>query len=105
MTNEALIRLFTSKGSDQAKNYTGALSIRDGKLYSYNLLIGEYISRPSEGFIGLLIHNHMARPNGLGFVSNTTSQHVALLKRMTEWHPRIIRSSWYDSYEGSTLRD
>lgn len=91
MTNEALITLFTSKSADQGKNYTGALTFRGGHLYSYNLLIGEYISDPDEGFIGLLIHDHMA--TGLGFISNTTSQHVALLKRMTEYHPRRINAS------------
>ena len=90
MTNEQIIQAFHNKTHDRTTNRK-ALSIRDGKLYSYNLLIGEYISRPDEGFIGLLIHDHMA--TGLGFVSTTTSQHVALLKRMTEWHPRIIRSS------------
>ena len=90
MTNEALIKLFTSKTADQGKNYTGALTFRGGQIFSYNLLIGEYISRPDEGFIGLLIHDHMA--TGLGFISNTTSQHVALLKRMTEYHPRKVRT-------------
>mgnify|MGYP001250682569 CR=1 FL=1 len=90
MTNEDLITLFTSKSADQGKNYTGALTFYGNKIFSYNLLIGEYVDRAEEGFIGLLIHNHMA--TGLGFISNTTSQHVALLKRMTEYHPRKIRS-------------
>jgi hypothetical protein len=49
------------------------------------------VDRSEQGFIGLLVHDHMA--TGLGFVSATTSQHVSLLKRLTQWHPRIIRSS------------
>jgi hypothetical protein len=92
MTNEALIKLFTSSTrSEKGKNHTGALSFIGNKIYSYNLLIGEYVDRSEEGFIGLLIHDHMA--TGLGFVSATTSQHVSLLKRVTEYHPRIVRSS------------
>jgi len=91
MTNEDLIKLFTSKSAEQGKNYTGALTFSGNRIFSYNLLIGEYVDRSEEGFIGLLIHDHMA--TGLGFVSNTTSQHVALLKRITEYHPRIVRST------------
>lgn len=90
MTNEALIKLFTSKSSDKGKNHTGALSFLGNKIYSYNLLIGEYVDRSEEGFIGLLIHDHMA--TGLGFISSTTSQHVGLLKRITQHHPRKLRS-------------
>jgi|TARA_R100000030_G_scaffold98454_1_gene88417 hypothetical protein len=91
MTNENLIKLFTSKSAEQGKNYTGTLFFRGGKIYSYNLLIGEYVDRSEEGFIGLLIHDHMA--TGLGFISMTTSQHVSLLKRITEYHPRMFASS------------
>ena len=94
MKNEDLIKAFTNRsatGADMGKNYTGALTFSGDKIYSYNLLIGEYIDRSEEGFIGLLIHDHMA--TGLGFVSNTTSQHVALLKRETKYHPRIVRST------------
>ena len=90
MTNEQIIKSFYTH-SHSNTNQSKPLSIRNGKLYSYNLLIGEYVSRPDEGFCGLLIHNHMA--TGLGFVSATTSQHVSLLKRMTLHHPRIVRSS------------
>ena len=90
MTNEALIKLFTSKTAEKGKNYTGALTFYGNRIFSYNLLIGEYVDRSEEGFIGLLIHDHMA--TGLGFVSSTTSQHVSLLKRITEYHPRIVRS-------------
>jgi len=94
MKNEDLIKAFTNRsatGADMGKNFTGALTFIGDKIYSYNLLIGEYVDRSEEGFIGLLIHDHMA--TGLGFVSNTTSQHVALLKRITEYHPRIVRST------------
>ena len=91
MTNENLIKLFTSKSAQQGKSSTGNLSFRGNKIYSYNLLIGEYVDRSEEGFIGLLIHDHMA--TGLGFVSATTSQHVSLLKRLTEYHPRQFASS------------
>ena len=96
MTNEKIIKAFTNK-THGSTNSRKALSIRDGKLYSYNLLIGEYVSRPDEGFCGLLIHDHMA--TGLGFVSATTSQHVSLLKRVTRYHPRIVRSSEGDLFD------
>ena len=88
MTNEQIIRSFLSDRSSDT-NKRKALSIRDGKLYSYNLMIGEYIHTPEQGFSGLLIHDHTA--TGQGFVSMTTSQHVSLLKRLTEWHPRQIK--------------
>ena len=97
MTNENLIKLFTSKSAPKGKSSTGALSFRGNKIYSYNLLIGEYISRPDEGFCGLLIHDHMA--TGLGFISATTSQHVSLLKRVTKYHPRIVRSTENDLFD------
>ena len=88
MTNEQIIRSFIF-GRSSDTNKRKPLSIRDGKLYSYNLVIGEYIHTPDEGFSGLLIHDHTA--TGQGFVSMTTSQHVSLLKRLTEWHPRQIK--------------
>ena len=97
MTNENLILLFTSKSAEKGKNYTGALTFSGNKIYSYNLLIGEYVDRSEEGFIGLLIHDHMA--TGLGFVSSTTSQHVGLLKRITYYHPRIVRSDHTNLFE------
>jgi len=90
MTNEQIIKCFYTH-SHSNTNKSKALSIRDGKLYSYTLLIGEYVDRPDEGFSGLLIHDHTA--TGLGFISMTTSQHVALLKRMTEYHPRKFAST------------
>ena len=88
MTNEQIIRSFLSDHSSDT-NKRKALSIRDGKLYSYSLMIGEYIHTQDQGFSGLLIHDHTA--TGQGFVSMTTSQHVSLLKRLTEWHPRQIK--------------
>lgn len=90
LTNEATIKLFTSRSGENGVNSTKTLTVRDGKIYSYNLLIAEYISLPEEGFIGLLIHDHMA--TGLGFVSMTTSHHIGLLMRETTYHPRRIRS-------------
>lgn len=88
MTNEQIINQFTNSFNRKDTNKRKALSIRDGKLYSYNLLIGEYISE--DGFIGLLIHDHWGK--GLGTVSNTTSQHVGLLIRATQYHPRKLKS-------------
>ena len=96
MTNEQIIKSFYTH-SHSNTNQSKPLSIRNGKLYSYNLLIGEYVSRPDDGFCGLLIHNHMA--TGLGFVSATTSQHVSLLKRLTRYHPRIVRSNEGDLFD------
>ena len=96
MTNEQIIKSFYTH-SHSNTNQSKPLSIRNGKLYSYNLLIGESVSRPDEGFCGLLIHNHMA--TGLGFVSATTSQHVSLLKRVTRYHPRIVRSNEGDLFD------
>ena len=90
MTNEQIIKCFYTH-SHLYTNQSKPLSIRDGKLYSYDQLIGEYVDRPDEGFCGLLIHDHTA--TGLGFISTTTSQHVGLLKRMTEYHPRIFASA------------
>ena len=90
MNNDNIIKTFTAKNTQNWSSRQKALSIRDGKLYSYNLLIAEYISRPEEGFIGLLIHDHTA--TGLGFVSMTTSQHIGLLKRATTYHPRRVRA-------------
>ena len=91
MTNENLIKAFTNRSTEKGKSSTGALSFLGNKIYSYNLVIGEYVSRPDEGFCGLLIHDHMA--TGLGFISATTSQHVSLLKRITQHHPRQFASS------------
>ena len=89
MTNEQTINQFTNaftRGQDTKGRK--ALSIRGGKLYSYNVLIGEYIT--TEGFSGLLIHDHWAK--GLGCISSTTSQHVGMLIRATQYHPRRLKS-------------
>ncbi len=91
MTNEQIIKCFYTHSHSNTTNKSKTLTIRNGKLYSYNLLIGEYVDRSEEGFIGLLIHDHTR--NGLGFISMTTSQHVGLLKRMTEYHPRMFASA------------
>ena len=90
MTNEQIIKCFYTH-SHSNTNQSKPLSIRNGKLYSYTLLIGEYVDRSAEGFCGLLVHDHSA--TGLGFISMTTSQHVGLLKRMTEYHPRKFASA------------
>ena len=97
MTNEQIIKCFYTHSHSNTTNKTKTLTIKDGKLYSYTLLIGEYVSRPDDGFCGLLIHDHMA--TGLGFVSATTSQHVSLLKRLTRYHPRIVRSNEGDLFD------
>ena len=101
MTNENLIKAFTNRTSEKGKSSTGALSFRGNKIYSYNLLIGEYVDRSEEGFIGLLIHAHTR--NGLGFISMTTSQHVGLLKRMTEYHPRQF-AVYSDGFLNNSVR-
>ena len=88
MTNQQIINQFTSFNKEDYNSKQKALNIRNGKLYSYNLLIGEYITE--EGFSGLLVHDHWAK--GLGFYSSTTSQHVSMLLRTTKHHPRRLKS-------------
>jgi|TARA_R110000851_G_scaffold6012_1_gene24467 hypothetical protein len=90
LTNEATIKLFTSRSGENGVNATKTLYVRDGKIYSYTMVIGEYVKAKSEGFEGLVIYDHTAR--GLGFISQTTSSHVGLLKRETTYHPRRIRA-------------
>jgi hypothetical protein len=87
MTNKQIIEAFTAKNTANTSK-SKALSIRNGKLYSYALLIGEYVSQPDKGFQGLVVYDYTA--NGLGFRSQTTSQHVSLLKRVTQYHPRRV---------------
>ena len=96
MTNEQIIKCFYTHSHSNTNN-SKPLSIRDGKLYSYNLVIGEYIHAPDQGFSGVIIHDHTA--TGQGFVSMTTSQHVSLLKRLTEWHPRRIKVESGDLFD------
>ena len=87
MTNEQIIKEFCNPfGGDTTTRK--ALCVRGGKLYSYNLLIAEYITE--EGFSGILIHDHWAK--GLGSVSSTTSQHVGLIVRATKHFPRKLQS-------------
>ena len=86
MTKSEVIKSFTCRQGDT--NSRTALNVRGGKLYSYNLLIAEYIVE--EGFQGILIHDHWAK--GLGMVSSTTSQHVGLIMRATKYFPRKVKS-------------
>ena len=86
MTNEQIIKSFTCRQGDT--NARKPLSVINGKLYSYNLLIAEYVIE--EGFQGILIHDHWAK--GLGVVSSTTSQHVGLIMRATKHFPRKVKS-------------
>ena len=86
MTNDQIIKSFTCRQGDT--NTRKALCVRGGKLYSYNLLIAEYVVE--EGFQGILIHDHWAK--GLGVVSSTTSQHVGLIMRATKHFPRKVKS-------------
>ena len=86
MTNQEVIKSFTCRRGDTNKNKP--LSVYNGKLYSYNVMIVEYVVE--EGFQGILIHDHWAK--GLGVLSSTTSQHVGLIIRATKHFPRKLRS-------------
>ena len=86
MTKSEVIKSFTNRA--QHTNSRTALNVRDGKLYSYNLCIAEYVVE--EGFQGILIHDHWAK--GLGMVSSTTSHHVGMIMRATKYFPRKIKS-------------
>ena len=86
MNNDQIIKSFTCKQGDT--NAKKPLSVVNGKLYSYNLCIAEYVVE--EGFSGFLIHDHWAK--GLGMVSATTSQHVGLIMRATKYFPRRLKS-------------
>jgi hypothetical protein len=74
MTNEETIKAYlncTHYNTTKKK----ALSIRDGKLYSYSLLISERDNQDN-----FIVYDYMA--TGLrGMRSTTTSQHVSLIKR------------------------
>ena len=93
MTNEQIIKSFTCRQGDTSTRK--ALCVRGGKLYSYNLLIAEYVVE--EGFQGILIHDYWAK--GLGMVSSTTSQHVGMILRATKYFPRKVKSE-----EGSMFK-
>ena len=86
MTNQEVIKSFTCRHGDTNQNKP--LSVCNGKLYSYNVMIAEYVVE--EGFQGILIHDHWAK--GLGVLSSTTSQHVGLIIRATKHFPRKLRS-------------
>ena len=89
MTNDQIITHFTSGLTRDTDTTRGkALKVVNGKLYSYNLLIAEYVVE--EGFQGIIVHDHWAK--GLGFISSTTSQHVSLILRETKHFPRKVRS-------------
>lgn len=93
MTNDQIIKSFTCRQGDT--NARKPLSVINGKLYSYNLLIAEYVVE--EGFQGILIHDHWSK--GLGMVSSTTSQHVGMIMRATKHFPRKVKSE-----EGSMFK-
>ena len=74
MTNEATIQAYLN-GTEYNTTKRKALSIRDGKLYSYSLLISETDNQGN-----FIVYDYMA--TGLrGMRSATTSQHVSLIKR------------------------
>ena len=89
MTNEQTINHFTNAYTrDINTKGKKALSVRGRKLYSYNVVIAEYVIE--EGFSGFLIHDHWAK--GLGTISSTTSQHVGMILRATMYMPRKVKS-------------
>ena len=74
MTNEATIKAYLNS-THYNTTTRKALSIRDGRLYSYNLLISETDNQGN-----FIVYDYMA--TGLrGMRSATTSQHVSLIKR------------------------
>ena len=92
MTNDQIIKSFINHGGDT--NARKPLSVVRGKLYSYNVMIAEYVVE--EGFQGILIHDHWAK--GLGMMSSTTSQHVGLIMRATKYFPRKVKSEEQENY-------
>ena len=74
MTNEETIQAYLNRTSYNTTTRK-ALSIRDGKLYSYTLLISELDNQGN-----FIVYDYMA--TGLrGMRSVTTSHHVSLIKR------------------------
>jgi hypothetical protein len=71
-TNENVIEAFFNRR--EAQSWTGSLSTTGNKLYSYKL---EIARTDDDG--GFVIFDYTA-PAG-GFASNTTSQHVGMVKR------------------------
>lgn len=88
MNNEEIIDLFAATEKAENTNPRKALHIKEGKLFSYNTVIAEYVDTRVEdeegGFRGMRIYDHTA--NGLGMISATTSQHVGLLKRNAPYY-------------------
>jgi len=74
MRNEKIIQQFINQRDYNLSINAKRLSIRSGKLYSYNLLIAEH-----DGFGNIVVFNH--RATGRGFVSMTTSHHVSAVVR------------------------
>ena len=74
MNNETIIQQFINQRSYDLRPSGKRLSIRDGKLYSYNLLIAEFNSQGD-----VIVYDH--RATGRGFVSMTTSHHVSAVVR------------------------
>ena len=73
MRNDQVIRLWLNGGRQTtARTSNGNLSVRDGRLYSYNLIIG------MEN--GGIIYDYTAGSGN--FYSQTTSQHVGIAKRL-----------------------
>ena len=89
MTNQETIAHFLNAYTrDINTKGRKALSVSGRKLWSYNVCIAEYVVE--EGFCGFLIHDHWAK--GLGVISSTTSQHVGMIVRATEYMPRRLKS-------------
>jgi len=94
MTNNQIITHFTNAFTrDIDTKGRKALYVRGRKLYSYNVVIAEYVVE--EGFSGFLIHDHWAK--GLGVISSTTSQHVGMILRATQYFPRRLKSDLVNS--------
>ena len=82
MTNEQIIKAFLN-GQSYQKSYK-ALSTNGNELYSYSLKIAEH---HSEGYV---VYDYTA--GGGHSVSQTTSTHVGLVKRMApSWSTEIMR--------------
>lgn len=89
MTNQETIAHFLNAYTrDINTKGKKALSVSNRRLWSYNVCIAEYVVE--EGFCGFVIHDHWAR--GLGVISSTTSQHVGMIIRATEYMPRRLKS-------------
>jgi hypothetical protein len=90
---EIFWRFVTSEHPENTST-TNPLYIKDGKLYSYETVIGEYVDMSIEGMkrkrIGIRIYDYTAK--GLGLTSADrnrtiaeTAEHVRLLKRFARF--------------------